>query len=87
MGEILTIRQAAQLLNVSDDTIRRLIREDKRLKAFKVRGQYRIDKDLLFEVLKTPDQKEDLKTAFETANFSASDTAKIIDILIDKKIL
>lgn len=87
MGEILSIREAAQLLGVSDDTVRRLIREDKRLKAFKVRGQYRIDKDNLFEVLKTPDKKDELETAFKTANFSASETAKIMDILEEKKLI
>ncbi len=41
--EVYTILEAAQLLKVSDDTIRRMIKEGT-LDAVKVRGQWRIKK-------------------------------------------
>lgn len=54
MTELLSIKQVAGMFDVSDDTIRRLIRTDQKLRAYKVRGQYRIEKDSLLEILKTP---------------------------------
>jgi excisionase family DNA binding protein len=51
MDEILTIEEAAKYLKVSEDVIRRMIRE-KQLRASKIRGQWRIRKidiDRLFE--------------------------------------
>jgi excisionase family DNA binding protein len=51
MDEILTIEEAADYLKVSEDVIRRMIK-DKSLKATKIRGQWRIRKkdiDALFE--------------------------------------
>lgn len=43
MEEIFTIEEAARYLKMSKDTVRRLIRQ-KKLKAYKVGGQYRIRK-------------------------------------------
>jgi excisionase family DNA binding protein len=43
MAEVYTIEEAAHILKVSQDTIRRMIRE-KQLDAKKVRGQWRISK-------------------------------------------
>ncbi len=61
MGEdILSIDQAAKYLSVSDDTIRRLIKEGE-LPAARIRGQWRIrkaDLDALFRRQQPPPQKE-----------------------------
>ena len=41
---IYTLEQVAEILQVSLSTIRKLV-DDKELKAFKVRGQWRVRKD------------------------------------------
>ena len=43
---VYTIPEACRLLKVSDDTIRRMIKEGK-LEAFKVRGSWRIKRESL----------------------------------------
>jgi excisionase family DNA binding protein len=47
---VYTILEAAKLLKVSDDTIRRMIKSGE-LEAVKVRGQWRIRKDVLDKVM------------------------------------
>jgi excisionase family DNA binding protein len=57
--EIYTIEEAAKYLKVSDDVIRRMIK-DRELKASKIRGQWRIRKtdiDRLFEDQDGKDQQ------------------------------
>ena len=41
-GKFLEVAAAAKRLNVSESTIRRLIREDKSIAAIKIRGTWRI---------------------------------------------
>ncbi len=48
---VYTILEAAKLLKVSDDTIRRMIKAGQ-LDAVKVRGQWRIKKESLDKLLK-----------------------------------
>lgn len=48
---VYTIPEACQLLKVSDDTIRRMIKEGE-LEAVKVRGQWRIKKASVDKLLK-----------------------------------
>lgn len=49
--EVLTIKEAASLLRVSDDTIRRMIDEGK-LPAFKVRGNWRIKREEIEKIMR-----------------------------------
>ena len=48
---VYTIPEACQLLKVSDDTIRRMIKAEQ-LDAVKVRGQWRIKKESVDNLLK-----------------------------------
>ena len=47
---VYTIPEACRMLKVSDDTVRRMIKEGK-LEAFKVRGSWRIKKESINKLL------------------------------------
>lgn len=57
-GKFIEVSTAAQRLNVSESTIRRLIRDDKEIIAVKIRGSYRIPEKSLVEYLSR--MKEDV---------------------------
>ncbi len=57
MEDIYTLEEAAKYLKLSEDTIRRLIKQ-KKLKAHKVGGQWRIKRQTLDELFEDQDDQE-----------------------------
>jgi excisionase family DNA binding protein len=88
MSKLISIREAAELLSVSVDTIRRLVREDHKNIALRVRGQYRIDQELLMEAVKpVNDDSHKIQAALKSVGYSisADQTQDIMSILNRKE--
>jgi excisionase family DNA binding protein len=58
--EVFTIEEVAEILKVSVDTIRRMIKSGE-LEAFKVHRQYRIRKEVLERIMQTEPSQEQPK--------------------------
>lgn len=56
LPEVLTLRQSQEILQIGRTTILGMIKRNE-LKAFKVRGRWRIKKDDLIEYLSSSDYK------------------------------
>jgi excisionase family DNA binding protein len=56
MDEVLTIEEAAKYLKVSEDVIRRMIK-DGELRATKIRGQWRIRREAINQLFENPPDK------------------------------
>lgn len=56
LPEVLTLKQSQELLQIGRTTILEMIKRNE-LKAFKVRGRWRIKKDDLIEYLSSSDYK------------------------------